>query len=183
MTPEPATLGLDAPTRYPITRAWAMPNAETFDMPPVAEFIHRWMRHPSVDPFARNSQTATHRNDLSPATSAEHHMEAALFCAMLAERGIVAEMVLFDPPYSPGQVVEVYQSVGLDKASAGQNGRLYREVRDGLNALLAPGGIALSFGWNSAGFGVERGYEVLEIMLVAHGGAHNDTICVAEWKR
>lgn len=37
----------------------------------------------------------------------------------------------------------------------------------------------LSFGWNSAGMGLE-GFRRLEILLVAHGGAHNDTICVAD---
>lgn len=36
----------------------------------------------------------------------------------------------------------------------------------------------LSFGWNSCGMG--EGFELLEILLVAHGGAHNDTICLAE---
>lgn len=28
--------------------------------------------------------------------------------------------------------------------------------------------------------GKERGFEILEILLVCHGGAHNDTICLAE---
>jgi hypothetical protein len=177
------TLGLVAEPRYGISRAWAMPNSETFDVPPIAAFLERWHRPPSVDPFARNSEWATHRNDLSPVTTAEFHMEAGAFCAELSELGVRAECVLFDPPYSPGQIVAVYQSVGLAKSASGQNGRLYREVRDALDRLLVPGGIALSFGWNSAGFGVERGYDVLEILLVAHGGAHNDTICVAERKR
>ena len=30
--------------------------------------------------------------------------------------------------------------------------------------------------------GTGRGYELVEVMLVAHGGAHNDTICIAERK-
>ena len=179
---QPMTLGLEAPPRYGITRAWAMPDSETFDMPPIAAFLQRWHRPPSVDPFARNSEWATYRNDLSPDTSAPDHMEAADYCAMLANRGVRAECVLFDPPYSPGQIVAVYQSVGLSKTASGQNARFYREVRDALDRLLVPGGIALSFGWNSAGFGIERGYQVREILLVAHGGAHNDTICVAEEK-
>lgn len=177
------TLGLDAPPRYGIARAWAMPNSDTFSVAPIADFLRRWHRPPSVDPFARNSEWATYRNDLSPATTAEYHLEAADFCALLAARGVRAEMVLFDPPYSPRQISEVYQSIGRAATTADtQSPRLYREVRDGLDRLLVPGGVALSFGWNSAGFGVERGYEVLEILLVAHGGAHNDTICVAEVK-
>jgi hypothetical protein len=38
--------------------------------------------------------------------------------------------------------------------------------------------VVLSFGWNSAGMG--DFFEPVELLLVAHGGAHNDTICVAE---
>lgn len=53
---------------------------------------------------------------------------------------------------------------------------------DAQHLLLKPGGIAISCGWNSAGFGKSRGYLVLEIGMVAHGGAHNDTIVVVERK-
>lgn len=158
------TLGLEVPPRYGITRQWAMPSSETFSIPPIADFIQRWWRAPSVDPFARNSGLATYTNDLSPATSAQDHMDAAAWCEELARREIEVELVLFDPPYSPRQISEVYQSIGRDVSTADtQSPRLYREVRDGLDELLRPGGVALSFGWNSAGFGVVRGYTVLEI--------------------
>ena len=40
----------------------------------------------------------------------------------------------------------------------------------------------LSFGWNSGGIGKSLGFEIIEILLVAHGGAHNDTICTVERK-
>ena len=30
--------------------------------------------------------------------------------------------------------------------------------------------------------GNKRGYEIIEILLVSHGSAHNDTICVVERK-
>lgn len=184
MSMEPLTLGLVAPDRYPISRAWAMPNPETFSIPPIREFIERWWAEPSADPFARNSTLATLRNDLSPDTLAQWHMEAGAWCEKMAAELDRVRLVLFDPPYSPRQIQEVYQSIGRPvTARDTQNGRLYKEVRDGLDKLLYPGGIALSFGWNSAGFGKTRGYDVLEILLVAHGGAHNDTICVAERKR
>lgn len=178
----PMTLGLEAPPRYGISRAWAMPNHETFDVPPIAEFVSRWHRPPSVDPFARNAEWATYRNDLSPDTTAEYHLDAEEFCDLLNERGVRAECVLFDPPYSPRQVSEVYQSVGRQVTSADTGAGPHRGVRDALDRLLVPGGVALSFGWNSGGFGTVRGYEVVEILLVAHGGKHNDTICVAEVK-
>jgi len=46
--------------------------------------------------------------------------------------------------------------------------------------ILADNAVVLSFGWNSAGMGEKRGFEIIEILLCAHGGGHNDTICVAE---
>lgn len=167
-----------------MSREWAMPSPETFSVPPIAFFVARYLTDctAAVDPFARNSRLARYRNDLSPDTDATWHLEAAEFCKVLAGDGVVADAVLFDPPYSPRQMSEVYQKVGIRGMESTQNARLYKEVRNGLDALLKTGGIALSFGWNSAGFGKERGYEVEEILLVAHGGAHNDTICVAERK-
>lgn len=38
----------------------------------------------------------------------------------------------------------------------------------------------LSFGWNTTGMGISRGFQIQEVLLVCHGGAHNDTICIAE---
>lgn len=59
---------------------------------------------------------------------------------------------------------------------------LYKRVRDAVDELLRPGGIVLSFGWSSNGMGKSRRYELEEILLVCHGGAHNDTICIAKRK-
>lgn len=166
-----------------MSRVWAMPSPQTFSIPPIAEFISRWLVGRSVDPFARDSTLADVTNDLNPDTAAQYHMEAVEFCRFLAERGEVFDTVIFDPPYSPRQISECYQAVGKPVGvKETQNGRLYKSVRDGLDAILKPGGIALSFGWNSGGFGKSRGYSMEEILLVAHGGAHNDTICVAERK-
>ena len=168
-----------------MSRAWAMPNPDTFSIGPIAMFIERWLDRSGevVDPFARNSRLGTVTNDLNPETHATYHMEAGDFCDLLIIDGVQASSVIFDPPYSPRQISEVYAAAGLDCGmKETQNSALYKRVRDRLDPLLVAGGIALSFGWNSAGFGKERGYELLEVLLVAHGGAHNDTICVAERK-
>ena len=37
-------------------------------------------------------------------------------------------------------------------------------------------------GWNSIGMGKSRGYEIVEILMVCHGRAHNDTLCVVDRK-
>lgn len=79
---------------------------------------------------------------------------------------------------------EAYKNAGLPVGiTETQNARLYRECKLRLARILKPGGIALSFGWNSSGFGIRAGFTIEEIMLVCHGAAHNDTICVAERKR
>jgi hypothetical protein len=40
----------------------------------------------------------------------------------------------------------------------------------------------MCFGWNSSGVGTKRGMELIEVLLVSHGGSHNDTICTVERK-
>lgn len=167
------------------SRHFAMPDAATFSIAPIGEFVRRYMADAkvSVDPFARNRDWATYTNDINRDTSAQAHMDAEDFLDYLRERGVVADLILFDPPYSPRQVSEHYRAAGREvTAEDTQNGRLYRRVRDAIDRIIRPGGVVLSFGWQSIGMGVGRGYLPLEIMLVPHGGGHNDTICMAERK-
>lgn len=165
------------------SREFAMPSKDTFSIKPIADFVQQYLAKSkaSVDPFARNREWFTHTNDLNPDTKAKSHMDAEEFCKSLA--GTTCDLGIFDPPYSPRQISECYKSIGLKVGmEETQNARLYRRVRDAMDPLIATGGIVLSFGWQSAGMGVKRGYELIEIILVAHGGGHNDTICTAERK-
>jgi len=166
-----------------MSRVWAMPNPNTFDCKPIGEFVRRWISGVSADPFARNSQLATYTNDLTPDTHAESHLDAVDFLETLRGGDIELDCAIFDPPYSPGQIKECYNNIGRDVTGKDtQNAALYKRVRDAIHPLVKNGGVVLSFGWNSAGMGKTRGYEIEEILLVAHGGAHNDTICLAERK-
>lgn len=145
-------------------------------MPPVAEFVARHLtgRDHIVDPFCGRSSAADYSNDLTLGG-----VDAELFVRRLIADGVRAGAVIFDPPYSPRQISECYKSIGREATTEDtQNGALYRRVRAALTEILVEDGIALSFGWQSAGFG--REWETLEILLVQHGGAHNDTICVAQ---
>ncbi len=167
------------------SRCFAMPSADTFGIKPIGEFVQRYLAvaEVSVDPFARNRDWATYTNDINPNTSAQSHHDAEAFLVELAGKGITASLVLFDPPYSPRQVSEHYRAAGIPVTGEDtQNGRLYRRVRNAIDKIVSPGGVVLSFGWQSVGMGVGRGYELIETMLVAHGGGHNDTICIAERK-
>lgn len=168
------------------SRVWAMPSKDTFSVKPIADFVHRYLDKStiSVDPFARNKRWANYTNDLNPETEAEYHMDAEDFCVMLARKYIKADLVIFDPPYSIHQIVTTYKQFGIDRDHKGaHNGALYSRVKTSIPPLLADDAIVLSFGWNSAGLGKKHGFEIIEILLVCHGGAHNDTICIAERRK
>jgi hypothetical protein len=167
------------------SRTWAMPNGDTFSVPPIGAFVKRYLADSrvSVDPFARNKDWATYTNDLNPKTSAQRHMDAEAFLLVLAEEGLRGkiDLAILDPPYSPRQISECYKEAGITVGMKDtQNAALYARVKAALAPLMAPYSRVLSFGWSSAGMGKKYGFEPIEYMLVAHGGAHNDTICVAE---
>lgn len=161
-----------------------MPSADTFDIPPIGEFVKSYLRNSkvSVDPFARNKRWATHTNDLNTDTAAEHHMYADKFLRMLVDDNVKADLVIFDPPYSLRQAKEVYEKYGEWNMKDTQSVGRWTQERDLIYDLLEPGGFVLSFGWNSQGMGLNHDCSIEEILLVCHGGAHNDTICMAERK-
>jgi len=162
-------------------RVWAMPNSETFSVPAIGNFVRRYLDHSkeSVDCFARNKRWAKWTNDLNPKTAAEYHMDVMDFLRMLRAKGVKADCVIFDPPYSPRQVKECYEAIGENcKQWMIQRQCGWTKERKLIREILAPGGVVLSFGWNTVGMG--KGFALEEILLVCHGGGHNDTICIAE---
>jgi len=171
------------------SRVWCMPNSNTFSIKPINDLLKRYLVPLSggviIDPFARNSSWGTITNDLNPKTEATHHLEATEFLDKLISEGETeADAVLLDPPYSPRQISECYKKIGRSvSATDTQNARLYKQCKDKLTKLLKPGGIAITFGWNSGGFGKTRGFKIVEILLVPHGAAHNDTIVTVEIKQ
>ena len=166
------------------TRSWCMPSPDTFSMKPAAEILDRVLagREVVIDPFARNSNRGTITNDLDPSSSAQYHMDAPDFLRMLGTEPF-ADAIILDPPYSPRQMAEAYKSVGLSRGMASsQNARLYKECKDAGSLLLKLGGVAVTAGWNSSGFGKTRGFRLDEVHLIACGGAHNDYIITVETK-
>ena len=109
------------------------------------------------------------------------HQDAEQFLLSLSRRKIRGDVLIFDPPYSPRQISEVYQAVGREVGmKETQSAVLYQRVRLAALDVLTDTATVLSFGWNTVGMGKENGFEIVEIMMVCHGGAHNDTICMAE---
>ena len=141
-----------------IRREWAMPTKNTFQIPQIKDLIRKYHCN-WIDPFPH-----------------PYKEDALIFLARFKDRSV--EGVLNDPPYSPRQLQECYESRGecLHDTTAG----VWRRWKDEIARVIKPGGTCISFGWSSAGLGKERGYEIIEILLVAHGGNHNDTICTVE---
>lgn len=166
------------------TRVWAMPSADTFDIPPIGQIVKRYLRASkvSVDPFARNKRWATYTNDLNPETAAEYHLDALEFLNGLKRREITVDLIIFDPPYSTRQVAEMYAQVGRETSMQDTQAKSWTDWKEAACAIAAPDCIAISCGWNSAGMGLKNNFELLEILLVPHGGMHNDTIVTVERK-
>ena len=159
-----------------------MPNKKTFSIKPIARFIGEEISDCEmvVDPFARNSRLAHITNDLNPECDTDHHLDALEFLMLFDDESV--DGVLYDPPYSPRQLKECYDNVGLSLTFEQTNAGYWASLKKEISRILRSGGIALSFGWNSQGIGCSNGFEKRRILMVAHGGMHNDTLCVSEVK-
>lgn len=144
-----------------IERKWAMPNKETFKIKPIKELLYQQFRAgiDVLDPFPF-----------------EYKKDATDFLNEVEDESY--EYAVFDPPYSVRQLKECYKGVGEydTKNSTWTNWKklLARKIK--------VGGKIISFGWNSGGLGKSNGFKIHKILLVAHGGLHNDTICTVEKK-
>lgn len=164
-----------------ISRCFDQPSKNTFSILSISRFIQMHIQGAEVivDPFARNSKVGTITNDLNEDTNAEFHMHAHEFLRMLIDKKIQADVVLLDPPYSLRQMKEIYDGIGR-KIDYEETIRFYGTLRNLTEKIVKENGKVLSFGWNSIGMGRSRGFKQIEILLVCHGRAHNDTICVAD---
>lgn len=160
-----------------------MPSGNTFTIPPIKEFVERHIQGATsiVDPFANSCRYGTVRNDLNPEYDTQYHMDARDFLKTLGDG--VADVVLYDPPYSISQATELYKSYGKERLDRGVSSMGYwHDVKDEIARVTRLGGTVLSFGWSTNGLGKGRGFSMKEILLVAHGGSKNDTLCTMEVK-
>ena len=164
-----------------IRRVYAQPNGHTFLIKPIADLIEKYMENPSrwIDPCAGFNSPAGITNDLNPECPALYHLHAHEFAEILDG---VYDGVLFDPPYSLTQMKELYNSIGIEKLRGRDATNFYGDIRKLLAPKIKTGGYAISCAWNSIGFSKKHGCEAIEIMLVCHGRAHNDTIVTIERK-
>lgn len=164
-----------------IVRKWAMPNRRTFEIKPIKKLLEievgdgKW-----VDPMAGESRVADITNDLNKKYSTDYHLKAINFLKLFDDSSV--DGVLYDPPYSPRQIKECYEGVGHTPTGNYTQASFWSEQKNEIQRIVKQGGKVISFGWNSQGMGKNRDFIKSKILLVAHGGNHNDTIVTVEIK-
>ena len=130
-----------------------MPNKRTFTIKPIKELIEEEIGDEYIDPFPF-----------------EYKEDATDYLRKVEPQ----KYGVFDPPYSPRQLKECYKGLGeYDTKSSTWSGWKNLMAEKVLDKCI-------SFGWNTTGLGRGRGFEITRILLVCHGGMHNDTICTVE---
>lgn len=162
-----------------IRRVWQMPNSRTFSIKPIRELIQKYANGYTIDPFAAGNRLANVTNDIDPQYDTDFHMDATDFLNLFKPDSV--DTVLYDPPYSPRQVAECYKALGIT-VNMQPPSFILKQAERGHRPNCKKGGIVITCGWNSGGIGKKYGFEIIEILLVAHGGWHNDTIVTVEKK-
>jgi len=143
-----------------INRVWAMPSHKTFTIKPIRELLSRVLGNDFIDPFPF-----------------PFDKDALEYLRTFKDNSV--DKLAFDPPYSPRQLKEMYGGAGL---AYDTKNSYWSELKNEIARIVKPNGIVVSFGWNSMGIGKNRGFSIDEILLVPHGGNHNDTIVTVERK-
>ena len=163
-------------------RVWAMPSSATFTIKPIADLLRRLVLDNAVwvDPFAGFNSPAQVTNDLNPDSPAMCHEDALSFLRGFGDGSV--DGVLFDPPYSVRQLSECYKRFGLAVTQETTRPNFWTDIKHEIARIVRQRGTCISFGWNSGGVGKVLGFDLVEILLVPHGGIHNDTIVTVETK-
>lgn len=186
-----------------ITREWAMPNKNTFTIKPIKNFIVDNIKEYSkdknsitiIDPFANNCSIKDVlekelpninivyiSNDLDPSMNTDYNMDALDFLKLMNKKNIKADIILHDAPFTARQVSESYKKLGMSVNMETTQSSFWGNLKKEIANISKHNSLVFSFGYNSGGIGKTKGYEILKILLTAHGGAHNDTISVLEIK-
>ena len=135
-----------------LTRVWCMPSKWTFHVKPIKDLLKRY--------DVGLGWIDPFCGELSPAeyrndlnpNNSHAHHHLEALEFLLLKHQEIAGAI-FDPPYSLTQVSRSYNDI-----------------------------FCISFGWNTCGLGKKNGMELIEVLVVCHGGNRNDTLVTVERK-
>jgi hypothetical protein len=180
-------LDIERRKQIKIYREWAMPNKNTYLIKPIINLLLTEIQYGLwIDPFANDNtirkiicnDTKFITNDLNKEYKTDYHLDALDFLKQFDDNSV--DGVLYDPPFSVRQVSECYKQFGVEITQETTRSDWWTKHKKEISRIIKPKGKVISFGWNSGGIGKTNGFEVEKILLVPHGGIHNDTIVVVE---
>lgn len=172
-----------------IKRIWAMPNKCTFQIKPIKELIQKYVFDDAIvlDPFANKHSIKDEikckqyiSNDIDTKFNTDYHLDAEEFMKLFDDNSV--DVILFDPPYSGRQVKECYSRLGKTVTMHDTNSGYFTKFKKEIARILKPNGICITCCWNTNGIGKKNGFKIIEVLDIAHGSSHNDTLVTVEEK-
>ena len=125
-------------------------------------------------------------NDLDSQYNTDYNLDALDFLKLYADKvknnEIIIDGILYDPPFSPRQITECYTKLGKTVNMQTTQASYWSNHKKLIGEIVKKDGYVITCGRNSGGIGKKYGFEIIEILLVPHGGWHNDTIVTVDKK-
>jgi len=146
-------------------------NRYTFKSKKLRYWVENHVEGLVLNLFAGKNKLACNeiRNDLDPTMPADYHIDALEFCETW--KGDNFGTVICDPPYSFRKSMEMYN---------GKKQSPFNATKDAITRILKPRGIVMTFGYQSNVMGAVRGFKQEHLLVMSHGGAIHDTLCIIE---
>jgi tRNA G10 N-methylase Trm11 len=109
------------------------------------------------------------RNDLNPEMNADTHHDVASIATHFPSESF--DTVVFDPPFDDLQAADKYDSLRADNVL---------QAFQQFEQLVRPGGVVITFGWNSWGMGSCATFEREETVLFQRGPVKRDVIATVD---
>lgn len=147
-------------------------NTYTFTMPKLRSFVAKNCKGEVLNLFAGKIRVVPneYRVDLDPLMNPDFVGDAFEFINLTDK---TFDTVIFDPPYNIRKAREKYNSRWIGKDT---------KIKNSLVRVMNKDSLFIQLGYNTTGMSKKRGFEIIAICLINHGGSSSDTICIIEQK-
>lgn len=147
-------------------------NKYTFKAPKIRAWVIVHCKGNVLNLFAGPTMLGVNevRVDLDKTMKDAIYMDALDFVKLLINTNRY-DTIVIDPPYSYRKSMELYK---------GHRNSRFKQLLDEIPKILKGDGRIITFGYHSSVMGKKRGFKIVEILLISHGGAIHDTIATVE---